>query len=134
MSPQAAFRPHPSLVAAGMLIWLLGCHSPTIQGGPISYPLDIKRLALAVEVVSKSSPQETPGQVEVLLENLRDAPHEDVGQHGESIEEITKLARELESLYKASAARETTDQKVKELAIAARRIPGKVIVREKEME
>ncbi|MEX2140179.1 MAG: hypothetical protein WD894_13015 [Pirellulales bacterium] len=134
MPRRAGSRLALRLVASGMLVCLLGCGSPTIQGGPISYPLDIKRLALAVEVVSKSSPQETPGQVEVLLENLRDAPHEDVGEHGETIEEIAKLAKELESLYNQPAARATTDQKVKELATAARRIPGKVVVREKEME
>ena len=122
------------LTIAAILVFLPGCSKPTIQGGPIDYALDIKRLALAVELVSKSSPSETPGQVEVLLENLRDAEREDVGLHGEMIERITKLAKELDSLYKGSAPRETTEQKIKELAKAARQIPGKVMVREKEME
>lgn len=134
MSPSEVSRLQLSLVAATMLVGLLGCNSRTIQGGPISYPLDIKRLALAVEVVSKTSPHETPGQVEVLQENLRAAPQEDVGEHAEAIEQIAKLAKELELLYSRSAPREATGQKVKELARAARRIPGKVIVREKEME
>ena len=122
------------LLGTGLLVCMFGCSSRTHQGGPIVYALDIKRLALVVEVVSKTSPAETPGQVEVLLENLRDAPREDVGEHGETIEQITRLAEELDVQFKQSAPREKTDQKVKELVRMARRIPGKVIVREKEME
>jgi len=134
MSRDFAGRTNAILLSSGILVWLMGCSSQTIQGGPIIYPLDIKRLALAVEVVSKTSPTETPVQVEVLLENLQDAAQEDVGEHGETIEQIAKLAKELDALYKQSAPRATTDQKVKELARVARQIPGKVVVREKEME
>jgi hypothetical protein len=74
------------------------------------------------------APSEAPGQVEVLLENPRDAQREGVGTHGQTIEEITKLANELETLYKQSASRDTTDKKVAELAKTARQ------VRDREME
>ena len=134
MSPRFLLSVRLCLLAVGILLCVVGCDSPTVQGGPISYPLDIKRLALAVEVVSKSSPGEAPGQVEVLLENLRDASQEDVGKHGDTIVKIGELANELQSLYDRSAPRKATDRKVAELGKAARKIPGKVIVREKEME
>lgn len=119
-----------SFIALIIVPVIVGCGGGKANAPPESIPTDylrgIKSHILNLQQAAAQNSATVAGQLESVVENLEDSKHEDLKDHGPTIEKLKTAAKELQDLVKGSPQSPQVRQKVDEMAKVASTLPGDV--------